>query len=78
MALRAQVLLHRQGLVEALRLEHYTHVPPHCRCIPHHIMPGDNRMALGGRHHGGKNTEERRFTAPVRPQQAKDLAFLDV
>ena len=77
MALVAQVLGHRQCLIEALRLEHYADCAAHGGGIARDIVTGNFGAAAGGRHHGGEDAEERGFPAAVRPQQAEDLACLD-
>ena len=37
-ALGAQVLLHGERLVQALRLENHAHLPAHCGGVAHHVV----------------------------------------
>ncbi len=75
-ALRAQVLLHGERFVEALRLEHHADVAAHRRRVrAPRRCPASIGAAFGGDHHGGENAEEGGLAAAVRPQQAEDLAL---
>jgi len=74
MALRAQVLFHRQRLIQTLRLEHHSDLAPHRGAVAHHVAATHQRPPLAWRHHGGKNAEEGGFAAAIRPQQAEDFA----
>src|SRR5476651_448404 len=76
MALRAQVLFHGEGLVQALRLEDYAYLAPHGARLALHVVAGNDGVAFGGRHHGGENSEERGFAAAVGAQQAEDYTLL--
>jgi hypothetical protein len=78
MALRAQVLFHRERFIEALGLKDHAHFAPHRRGFANHIVSGDGGAAFGGRHHGGKNAEQRGFAAAVRAQKSENFALLYV
>ena len=73
MTLCAQILFHGQGLIETLRLEDNAHLPADRGGGLGYVVPGNCRLSLGRHHHGRKDTEECRFAAAIRPQQAEYL-----
>ncbi len=75
MPLRAEILFDRESLVQALRLEHHADRTADRRGVSGDIVPRDLGATLGGHHHGGKNAEERRLAAAIRPQQSKNLSL---
>jgi hypothetical protein len=76
MSLRAQILFHRQRLIQALCLEDDARAAPHLGGLARHVVPGHRRRAFGRLHHGRKNPEQRGLAAAVRPQQTENLTRL--
>ncbi len=75
MALRAQIFLHGESLVQALRLEDHAHFAAHGGRFALDVMPGNDGAAGGGHHHGGQNAEQGGFAAAVGAEQAENLAL---
>ena len=77
MALAAQVLADREGLVEALGLEDDADLAADLRGIAGDIEAGDDGAAFGGHHHGRKDAEDGGLAAAVGTEQAEDFTLLN-
>src|ERR1700682_117322 len=73
MSLMPEILIGGELPIDALRLEYHSNLPTYlggvlCRIASHH-----ERTTGAGYHQRGKNPEERRLSAAIRTQQAKQL-----
>src|SRR5688500_15038613 len=74
MALAAQILFHGERLIEALGLEHDSDFSPYRRRLALHITTGEDRVTVGGYHHGRQDSEERGLPTAIRSEHAEDFA----
>ena len=75
-SLSAEIFLHRQLLIQTLRLEHNADPPANRAWLASHVMPANRRFALRRRHQRGKNAEQCGLSAAVRSEQTEDFAFV--
>jgi hypothetical protein len=66
MALPAEILSHRQRLVEALGLEHDSDALPHLGRLPFHVAAGDLGHPFRRNHHRREDAEQRGLATAVR------------
>ena len=77
-ARRVQHVLPRTHLFEERRLDRYAvDVAAHIIGLRHHVVAKYRRRPRVWRHQGGKDADQRRLAAPVRPQDARDSTTVD-
>src|ERR687889_1547022 len=74
--LEAKVLAASQERIKRSLLERRADSGPHLRPLVYDIVAGHGSLATRGRKERRQHQNGRRFSRPVRPQEAVDLAWL--
>jgi hypothetical protein len=77
MAVVAEVLANREALVQRRRLEDDAKQAPDVRPVRPHVGAEDADTARGRTHERGDDSEQRRFSAAVRPEQREHFSRAD-